>query len=208
MGSPYVEGIGLDKGYANSSKYVNWAGVGGDPIDPIGPIRLCGRKKPAAWTDGAEDETAWDSKRYFRGQVAHFSVWDSAFSQEQISALYSMFIDQYGLSAQTERPTVAPTSTPPTVTPPTTMPPTVTPPTAKPPTATPPTATPPTATPPTATTPTATTPTATTPTVTTLTATTPTADSKVKNSGATAGITLGAAVRVTFIVVMSIVWCG
>merc|ERR1711957_608327 len=140
--SPYVDGIGYDKGYGNSSKYVNWAGVGGEPIDPLGPLRLCGRKKPAAWSDGEEDLAAWDPKRYFRGQVAHFSLWDSALSQDQISVLYSSYMDQYGLTAQTESPTVStqsptlsptvpvppaptnsgtsPTGTTPTATPPTT----------------------------------------------------------------------------------------
>jgi len=141
--SPYMDGIGIDKGYGNSSEYVNWAGVGGAPIDPIGPLRLCGRKKPAAWSDGEEDLAAWDPKRYFRGQVAHFSVWDSALSQDQISVLYTSYMDQYGLTAQTESPTVStqsptlspnvpvptvstnggtsPTATPPTATPPTPM---------------------------------------------------------------------------------------
>jgi len=187
--SPYVDGIGLDKGYGNSSKYVNWAGVGGEPIDPIGPIRLCGRKKPAAWSDGAEDEAAWDPKRYFRGQVAHFSVWDSALSQEQITELNSMFINQYGLSAQTERPTTSPTESPvtPKVTLPTGTPPTVTPPAVTAPTPTPPTATPPTPTPPTP---------------------TPLTPLRSVDSGAIVEIALSVAFRITLIMTAGIVWHG
>jgi len=123
--SPYVEGLGIDKGYSNSSLYVNWAGVGGEPIDPVGPIRLCGRAKPAAWSDGEEGQWEWDSGRYFRGQVAHFAVWDSTLSQEDVQNLYTLYYNQYGLSTQTEKPTTPPTKAPtpkpvpvPTATPP------------------------------------------------------------------------------------------
>jgi len=93
--SPYVEGIGIDRGFSDPNLYVNWAGVGGEPIDPIGPIRFCGRAKPAGWSDGPEDEWEWDAGRYFRGQVAHFAVWDSALSQEGVQNLHTLYYNQY-----------------------------------------------------------------------------------------------------------------
>jgi len=97
--SPYVQGVGEDKGYADLA-YLNHLGVGGDPIDPVGDIRLCGRKKPAVWSDeDAEwDFAQYDPRRYFRGKVAHFAVWDSALSQEQVNDLHKSYVDKYGLT--------------------------------------------------------------------------------------------------------------
>ena len=100
--SPYVEGVGLDKGYGDPS-YANHMGVGGSPIDPAGYIRLCGRKKPSTWKDMMDDESdaevaVYDPKRYFRGKVAHFSVWNSALSQDQVNDLHKSYVDRYGLT--------------------------------------------------------------------------------------------------------------
>merc|ERR1711884_910282 len=82
--SPYQAGIGVDRGFGNPEKYVNWRGVGGDPIDPVGPIRFCGRAVPSAWRDGEEGQTTFDKNRYYAGQVAHFSVWNQALSQRKL----------------------------------------------------------------------------------------------------------------------------
>ena len=100
--SPYVEGVGLNKGYGDPS-YANHMGVGGSPIDPAGYIRLCGRKKPSTWKDMMNDESdaevaVYDPKRYFRGKVAHFSVWNSALSQDQVNDLHKSYVDKYGLT--------------------------------------------------------------------------------------------------------------
>ena len=97
--SPFVQGVGVDKGYDDPS-YVNHLGVGGRPIDPVGDIRLCGRKKPATWAndDADSDEAEYDPRRYFRGKVAHFSVWNSALSQEQVNDLHKSYVDKYHLT--------------------------------------------------------------------------------------------------------------
>ena len=55
------------------------------PFNPIGPFRLCGREK----SDG------WDPERYFLGRVAHFGVWDSAFTKEQVEALSAAYNTAY-----------------------------------------------------------------------------------------------------------------
>ena len=103
--SPFVEGVGFDKGYADPS-FLNHLGVGGQPIDPVGDIRLCGREKPATWSQDQKDGLApatpeaseFDPKRYFRGKVAHFSVWGSALSQGQVNELHKSYVDKYGLT--------------------------------------------------------------------------------------------------------------
>ncbi|MAD26010.1 MAG: hypothetical protein CMO44_17780, partial [Verrucomicrobiales bacterium] len=104
--SPYVQGVGKDKGYAepynatDNTGWRNYLGVGGGPIDPVGDIRLCGRNRPVSWADQDADpfEAQYDPKRYFRGKVAHFSVWNSALSQAQVNDLYKSYVDKYGLT--------------------------------------------------------------------------------------------------------------
>lgn len=55
------------------------------PFDPSGPFRLCGREK----ADG------WDAERYFLGKVAHFGVWDSALTKEQVEDLSAAYDSTY-----------------------------------------------------------------------------------------------------------------
>jgi len=103
----YVDGVlqassPSGKGKSNPYESSPWLARGGEPIDPVGPIRFCGRAKPAEWNGGTEGEYEWDSDRYFRGQVAHFAVWDSSFTHEEASFLYFLYYNEYGLSAQTE----------------------------------------------------------------------------------------------------------
>jgi len=95
--SPFVKGVGTDLGFGNCDDYVNCKGLAGNPIDPIGPIRLCGRAKPADWSGGEGGEYAWDPERYFHGQVAHFAVWDSALSVDQIISLQNAYVAKYNL---------------------------------------------------------------------------------------------------------------
>merc|ERR1712039_866951 len=99
----YVDGI-LDasspagEGHSNPADSEIWLAAGGDPIDPIGPIRLCGREK----------EDRFDDRRYFRGQVAHFSVWNSALSHLDVAKLNVLYTNEYGLPANDGRPAPAP----------------------------------------------------------------------------------------------------
>jgi hypothetical protein len=104
--SPYAPGVGKDKGYsepynaADNTGWRNYLGVGGSPIDPVGDIRLCGRNRPVSWADQEADpfEAQYDPRRYFRGKVAHFSVWNSALSQDQVNDLHKSYVDRYGLT--------------------------------------------------------------------------------------------------------------
>jgi len=104
--SPYVPGVGKDKGYAepynatDNTGWRNYLGVGGSPIDPVGDIRLCGRNRPVSWADQDADplQAQYDPNRYFRGKVAHFSVWNSALSQDQVNDLHKSYVDKYGLT--------------------------------------------------------------------------------------------------------------
>ena len=104
--SPYVEGVGRDKGYGDPMTHYNALGVGGQPIDPEGNIRLCGREKPKTWQSEQReglvpptpDESEFDPRRYFRGKVAHFSVWNTALSQGQVNDLHKSYVDKYGLT--------------------------------------------------------------------------------------------------------------
>jgi len=97
--SPYAAGIGVDKGYSDPS-FLNYKGVGGDPIDPKSTIRFCGRAKPAVWSDEEADKllAQFDHRRYFRGKVAHFSVWNSALSQAQVNDLHKVYVDKYDMT--------------------------------------------------------------------------------------------------------------
>ena len=55
---------------------------------------------PSTWRDDDADaeETNYDPRRYFRGKVAHFSVWNSALSQDQVNDLHKSYVDKYGLT--------------------------------------------------------------------------------------------------------------
>merc|ERR1711933_597638 len=78
-------------------------------MDPIGKIRLCAREKPSG------SSTIIDDWRYFRGQVAHFAVWDSARSASDVADLYSLYINAYNnTSREDEDPSKdqSPTSDP------------------------------------------------------------------------------------------------
>merc|ERR1719174_3250876 len=94
--------IGLDKGNSDPSRYVNANGVGGDPIDPVGDMRLCGRQIGGAITNdlthtGDVDFAQFDPRRYFHGQVAHFAVWDSPLSHHQVNALLEEYRELYNM---------------------------------------------------------------------------------------------------------------
>ena len=94
--------IGLDKGNSDPSRFVNANGVGGDPIDPVGDMRLCGRQIGGAITNdlshtGDVDFAQFDPRRYFHGQVAHFAVWDSPLSHHQVNALLEEYRDLYNM---------------------------------------------------------------------------------------------------------------
>ena len=92
--------VGLNKGMDDPAKYFNAMGAGGEPIDPVGDIRLCGRQIGGSVTNslshtGDEDFAQFDPRRYFRGQVAHFALWDSPLSQHQVSALLEEYQHMY-----------------------------------------------------------------------------------------------------------------
>ena len=83
--------IGLDKGNSDPSRFVNANGVGGEPIDPVGDMRLCGRQIGGAIT------AQFDPRRYFHGQVAHFALWDSPLSHHQVNALFEEYRELYNM---------------------------------------------------------------------------------------------------------------
>jgi len=92
--------VGLNKGMDDPARYFNAMGAGGEPIDPKGDIRLCGRQIGGSVTNslshtGDEDFAQFDPRRYFRGQVAHFALWDSPLSQHQVSALLEEYQHMY-----------------------------------------------------------------------------------------------------------------
>ena len=92
--------VGLNKGMDDPARYFNAMGAGGEPIDPKGDIRLCGRQIGGSVTNdlshtGNEDFAQFDPRRYFRGQVAHFALWDSPLSQHQVSALLEEYQHMY-----------------------------------------------------------------------------------------------------------------
>jgi len=94
--SPYSN-VGTYLGFEDCAIYKNCAGVGGDEINPVGPIRLCGRAKPDNWKGAKEGEYAWDPKRYFHGQVAHFAIFDSPLSDVQLENLRNAYIEEYDI---------------------------------------------------------------------------------------------------------------
>ena len=82
-----------------------WA-RGGDPIDPLGTMRFCGRltgfhsgdlytpDTVSSWKD-ITDNAGWHKNRYFLGKLAHASFYSTAMSQTQVQALYQSYLDQY-----------------------------------------------------------------------------------------------------------------
>ena len=80
---------------------------GGDPIDPVGPMRLCGRiqNRPG---DSGLTQGHWGAQnvngtlgmhpdRYFMGKVAHASFFSHAMTKEQVNALMASYVKQYNL---------------------------------------------------------------------------------------------------------------
>merc|ERR1712183_487322 len=67
-------------------------GAGGDKMNPDSRIRLCGR----------ETSSGFNELRYFRGQVAHFSVWDSALSDAEVDSLYLAYTSEFNLPAPSD----------------------------------------------------------------------------------------------------------
>ena len=80
---------------------------GGDPIDPVGPMRLCGRiqNRPG---DSGLTQGHWGAQnvngtlgmhpdRYFMGKVAHASFFSHAMTKEQVNVLMASYVKQYNL---------------------------------------------------------------------------------------------------------------
>ena len=84
--SPHIEGVGVDNYGGDPASRAQTAN-GGDPIQPKGPMRLCGRAMDED-NDGVPD---FNDNRYFMGQVAHVSVYDFALSQSQVAFLHSLY---------------------------------------------------------------------------------------------------------------------
>jgi hypothetical protein len=86
-GIPYVAGVGSDPGYENGP--VN----GGDPIDPVGPMRFCGREKPGDWS--GEAGARFDEERYCNLELAHFSVYADAMTAAQVEELRQAYLTAF-----------------------------------------------------------------------------------------------------------------
>jgi hypothetical protein len=84
---PYRAGVGEDPGYANGP--VN----GGDPIDPVGPFRFCGREKPGDWS--GEAGAVFDAERYSNVELAHFSVYEGAMTGAQVEELRQAYFTRF-----------------------------------------------------------------------------------------------------------------
>jgi hypothetical protein len=81
----------------------------GDPIDPIGPMRFCGRlagfsqdtytkATQGHWantTTSSGIDIGWHKDRFFLGKVAHASFYSTAMSQTEVQALHQSYLDQY-----------------------------------------------------------------------------------------------------------------
>jgi hypothetical protein len=63
---------------------------GGRAIDPAMAMRLCGRQKPGHWE--GELGAPYDQERYFMGELAHFSVYKEAITEDQVKSL----LGEYG----------------------------------------------------------------------------------------------------------------
>jgi len=92
----YIDGVlesgdGSGKGTEKKPDNAVNGHMSGRPTNPEGPLRMCGRAKPAEWDGGEEGAVAWDPRRYFLGKVAHFALWDSAMTQEQVTALIAAY---------------------------------------------------------------------------------------------------------------------
>ena len=83
----------------------------GRPIDPEGPMRLCGRLANYGDRYGADEQSHWSQpgvepanknagwhpNRYFMGKVAHASFFSHAMTKEQVNALMQGYVEQYKL---------------------------------------------------------------------------------------------------------------
>ena len=80
---------------------------GGDPIDPEGPMRFCGRMQNRPGDSGLT-QGHWGAQnvngtlgmhpdRYFMGKVAHASFFSHAMTKEQVNALMAAYVTQYNL---------------------------------------------------------------------------------------------------------------
>ena len=80
---------------------------GGDPIDPEGPMRFCGRMQNRPGDSGLT-QGHWGAQnvngtlgmhpdRYFMGKVAHASFFSHAMTKEQVNALMASYVTQYNL---------------------------------------------------------------------------------------------------------------
>jgi hypothetical protein len=67
---------------------------GGDPIDPVGPFRFCGREKPGDW-DGGGAGAVFDPERYSNVELAHFSVYEDAMTAEQVEELRQAYFTEF-----------------------------------------------------------------------------------------------------------------
>jgi hypothetical protein len=84
---PYITGVGQDATVPGLP--VN----GGDPIDPTGPFRFCGREKPGDWS--GEAGAVFDPERYSNVELAHFSVYGEAMTGVQVEALRQEYFKQF-----------------------------------------------------------------------------------------------------------------
>ena len=103
-GMPYA-GMGVDMFETDE----NWTRVqtamAGDPINPEGPMRFCGRlatyggAETGYWADENLHgfDAGWHSRRYFMGKVTHASFFSAAMTKAQVNALMQSYIDQYNL---------------------------------------------------------------------------------------------------------------
>jgi hypothetical protein len=88
--TPYVSGVGQDNGYPGSTYGPQ---NGGDPIDPVGPFRFCGREKPGDWS--GEAGARFDEERYSNVRLAHFSVYSDAMTAAQVEELRQEYLKKY-----------------------------------------------------------------------------------------------------------------
>ena len=94
--------------------------LGGDPINPVGPMRFCGRlgnyggATQGHWADEVlhNADLGWADRRYFLGKVAHASFYSQAMSEAQISALMQSYREQYPRLQPSPPPSPSPSAAP------------------------------------------------------------------------------------------------
>jgi hypothetical protein len=90
---PMQPGVGNgDRGVRNYG-YEGYPINGGDPIDPEGPFRFCGRETPGDWT--GEHAVQFQDHRYSHVQLAHFSVYGEAMTGAQIEELRQAYVARF-----------------------------------------------------------------------------------------------------------------